>query len=105
MEIFGPHKMFTVHADLLREMLIRFPPVNLMIPLGFYKPAQLVEAMDTYDAVSIAGLVESMSYNDRDLNWLMENLKPESFTWVDIKALLLTDKRFPTSLPAGKIQV
>ncbi len=103
MEIFGHHKMFTVHADLLREMLIRFPPVNLMIPLGFYKPAQLVEAMDTYDAVSIAGLVESMSYNDRDLNWLMENLKPESFTWVDIKALLLTDKRFPTSLPAGKI--
>jgi len=103
MELFGPHKMYTLNADLLREMLIRFPPVNLLIPLGYYKPAQLVDSMDTYDAVSYAGLAESMNYSDRDLIWLMENLKPESFTWVDIKALFLTDKRYPTTLPAGKI--
>ena len=39
-----PHQpMFTINGDILREMLIRFPPVNLMIPLGYYRPADLIE--------------------------------------------------------------
>ncbi len=103
MKFFGPRKMYTINSDLLREMLIRFPPVNLMIPLGYYRPDQLIDSMDTRDAVSYANLVESASYTDRDLNWLMENVNPESFAWVDIKALLLTDEHFPARLPPGKI--
>jgi predicted GH43/DUF377 family glycosyl hydrolase len=103
MQFFGPHKMYTINEDLLREMLIRFPPVNLMIPLGLYKPAQLIDCMDTRDAVSYANLVESTSYTDRDLQWLMENVKPESFEWVELRPIFLTDERYPTTLPPGKI--
>lgn len=92
-----PHqRMFSVHADLLKEMLIRFPPVNLMIPLGFYRPADLLNEMDPRDAVTYANLVESWSYSDRDLVWLAEQLKPESFEWVDIKPLIVN-----RSLPEG----
>ena len=105
MEITGPHQMYTVSDDLLREMLIRFPPVNLMIPLGYDKSAQLVEKMNTYDAITYVGLVESMNYNDRDLNWLMENMKPESFARTAVKALYVTDQNYRITLPAGKISI
>lgn len=91
-----PHKpMFTIGSDLLREMLIRFPPVNLMIPLGFFKPAQLIKNMDPRDAITYANLMESWSYTDRDLIWLTDQLKPESFEMVDIKPIILyKDMRF-----------
>lgn len=92
-----PHQpMFTVNGDLLREMLVRFPPINLMIPLGYYRPADLIANMDPRDAVTYANLVESWSYNDRDLIWMTEQLKPESFEWVDIKPVIIN-----TVLPIG----
>lgn len=92
-----PHQqMFTVNSDLLKEMLIRFPPVNLMIPLGFYRPEDLLANMDSRDAVTFANLVDSWSYHDRDIAWLTDQLKPESFTWTDIKPLILN-----RALPAG----
>ncbi|HPF19745.1 MAG TPA: glycosidase [Syntrophomonas sp.] len=92
-----PHQqMFTINTDLLKEMLIRFPPVNLMIPLGFYSPAELLANIDPRDAVTYANLVDSWSYNDRDLVWLTEQLKPESFGWAQIKPLIVNK-----SLPEG----
>ena len=84
-----PHQsMFTVSAELLREMVMRFPPINLMVPLGYYKPAELIKNMDIRDVVSYANLVESWSYSDRDLTWLVDQLKPASFEQVDIKPLV-----------------
>ncbi|MEA1961372.1 MAG: glycosidase [Bacillota bacterium] len=91
-------KIFTLNNDLLREMIMRFPPINLMIPLGYYKPADLLANMDSREAVTYANLVESWSYTDRDLVWLADQLKPESFEWTDIKVLLITDV-----LPFGPI--
>ncbi len=92
-----PHQqMFTINQDLLKEMVIRFPPVNLMIPLGFYSPADLLEKMDSRDAVTYANLVDSWSYNDRDIVWLTEQLKPESFAWAELKPLIVNG-----SLPEG----
>ena len=85
-------KMFTINNELLREMLTRFPPINLMIPLGFYKPQDLLDKMDVRDAVTYANIMESFSYTDRDLLWLVDNLKPESFAWVDIKPLIMADE-------------
>jgi len=87
-----PHQsMFTLSSDLLREMVMRFPPINLMIPLGFYKPAELIKNMDVRDVVSYANLMESWSYSDRNLNWLVDQLKPGSFEQVDIKPLVSSD--------------
>lgn len=94
-----PHqKMFTLNTEILREMLVRFPPINLMIPLGFYKPIDLINEMDARDAVTLANLVESWSYTDRDLVWLVDELKPQHFEWVEIKPLLISD-----DLPFGTI--
>ena len=44
-ELFPDHQMFTISSDLLREMVVRFPPVNLMIPLGYYKAEQLLDCL------------------------------------------------------------
>jgi predicted GH43/DUF377 family glycosyl hydrolase len=99
-----PHRpMFTISSDLLREMLIRFPPVNLMIPLGCYRPVDLIGHMDPRDAITYANLTGNWSYSDRDLTWLTDQVKPENFEWVDIKALVL-DKELPFgSMPYAKI--
>jgi hypothetical protein len=91
-QIVRREKIFTIHADLLREMLIRFPPVNLMIPLGYYKPAKLLQNVEARDAVTYANLLESWSYTDRDLLWVLEQLKPESFQWVELKPVFIDEK-------------
>lgn len=84
--------IFTVHIDRIREMLVRFPPINLMIPMGYYKPEQLIEKMDPRDAVTYANLIEDRSYADQDLKWLAETLKPENFEWVPIKYLIMPEE-------------
>ncbi|PKM78306.1 MAG: glycosidase [Firmicutes bacterium HGW-Firmicutes-15] len=96
---FVPHQcMFTIGSDLLREMLMRFPPINLMIPMGYYRPAELIEKMDVRNAVTYANLVESWSYSDRDLSWLVDEIKPASFELVDIKPLVISN-----NLPYGSV--
>lgn len=95
--------MFTVHIDKIREMLVRFPPINLMIPLGYYKPEQLIEKIDPRDAVTFANLIEDRSYTDRDLNWLAETLKPEHFEWVPIKVMIMPEEIQLGILGRGKI--
>ena len=97
------HKMFTVHSDVLREMLVRFPPINVMIPLGFYKPADLIDAMGTRDAVTYSNLIETRAYTDRDLEWLANTLKPESFEWVELKPIILDEDLHMGILSRGKI--
>ena len=101
--LFAPHRMFTISTELLREMLMRFPPVNLMIPLGIYRPEDLISRMDPRDAVTYSNLVESWSYTDRDLLWLVDNLKPESFSWIDVKPIILTGDLRMGILSQGKI--
>jgi predicted GH43/DUF377 family glycosyl hydrolase len=90
--------MFTIGCDLLREMLIRFPPINLMIPMGFYKPEEMITKMDVRDAVTYSNMVESWSYSDRNLNWLVDEIRPASFEQVDIKPLVISN-----NLPYGSI--
>lgn len=91
-EMVPREKIFAIHSDLLREMLVRFPPVNLMIPLGYYKPAKLLQNIEARDAVTYANLLESWSYTDRDLLWVLDQLKPESFQWVDLKPVFIDEK-------------
>ena len=101
--LFPRQKMYTINSELLREMVVRFPPVNLMISLGHYKPADLLAHMDARDIVTWANLAESLNYSDRDLIWLLDNLKPESFEWVDLKPLIMTDKLHTGVSSRGKI--
>ncbi len=101
--LFPQRKMYAISSDILREMLVRFPPINLMIPLGFYKAEQLIDHMGPRDAVTYANMIESWTYTDRDLMWLVDNLKPENFEWVDIKPLILTDDLRLGMVSQGKI--
>jgi len=100
--LFPQQQMFTINSDMLREMVVRFPPINLMIPMGVYKPSELLSRMDARDIVSYANLMESWIYTDRDLIWLLDNLKPESFELVDIKPLILHEE-LRTGLSPGKL--
>ncbi|MEQ8175166.1 MAG: glycosidase [Syntrophomonadaceae bacterium] len=102
-ELFPQRRMFTISSDILREMIVRFPPINLMIPQGYYKPEQLIEKMDPRDAVTYANMIESWTYTDRDLIWLVDNIKPENFDWVDIKPIVLTDDLRLGLVSQGKI--
>lgn len=102
--LFPATKMFTINANLLRELTTRFPPINLMIPLGFYKAADLLKEMDVRDIVTYANIMESLSYTDRDLIWLVDNLKPESFEWVEVKPLVLNEEMYTGGiLSSGKL--
>ncbi len=102
-EVVAIQPMFTVHIDKIREMLVRFPPINLMIPLGYYKPEQIIDKMDPRDAVTFANLIEDRAYSNRDLNWLAETLKPEHFEWVPIKILIMPEDIQLGILGRGKI--
>jgi len=100
---FPRHSMFTINGDLLREALIRFPPVNVMIPLNCYKPADLIKNYDVRDTITYANLVEGRAYSDRFLLWLLDNLKPEGMEWEEIKPIISDDDMHIGILSQGKI--
>jgi len=101
--LFPQHSMFTISEDLLRAMLVRFPPINLMISQGIYKPQNLFNIMDARDAVTYANLMEGHSYSERTLMWLMDVLKPERLEWVDVKPIVLDDSHHVGTLSQEKI--
>ncbi|MBC7076361.1 MAG: glycosidase, partial [Syntrophomonadaceae bacterium] len=90
-----PHpKMFSVKDEIFKEMVRRFPPVNVMIPIGCQSPRELIDKMDVRDAVSLANLIETRKYADRTLLWILENLRPEGMGEVDIKYIVLEPKLY-----------
>lgn len=98
-----PHqKMFSVQDETFKEMVVRFPPVNVMIPAGYHSTRDLLEGMDIRDAVSLANLIETRKYADRALLWILDNLRPEGLEEVDIKYIVL-DPRFGQMARLGNI--
>ncbi len=91
-----PHqKMFSVKDEIFKEMLLRFPPVNLMIPAGCQSTRELMKQMEVRDAVSLANLIETRKYADRALLWILDNQRPEGLEEVDIKYIVLEPKFGP----------
>jgi len=87
-----PHpRMYSIKDSLFKEMLLNFPPINVMIPAGCKNTSELLEKMDMRDAVSLANIIETRKYSDRALLWVLENLRPESMQEVEIKHLVLDD--------------
>ena len=87
-----PQPMYVVSADILREAVMHFPPINLMVPLGYYKPADLLENMDVREAMSYLNLVESWSFVNRGTDWIVEQARPDKFEWVDLEPLVISDE-------------
>lgn len=98
-----PHqKMYSVRDDIFKEMVVRFPPVNVMIPAGYHSTRDLLEQMDIRDAVSLANVIETRKYADRTLLWILDNLRPEGLEEVDIKYIVL-ESRFGQIARLGNI--
>ncbi|MDD2372500.1 MAG: glycosidase [Syntrophomonadaceae bacterium] len=85
-------RMFSVKNELLQEALLRFPPMNVMIPLGYKHPRELLQKVDVRDAWSLAGLLENHMYVEKSQQWLLDNLSPETMGEVTIKPLVLGDR-------------
>jgi len=87
-----PQKMYSVNSHILREAVMRFPPINLMVPLGYYKPADLLDNMDVREIISYVNLVESWSFTNRATDWIVDQIRPDKFEWVDLKPLVISDE-------------
>ncbi|MGI6487726.1 MAG: glycosidase [Syntrophomonadaceae bacterium] len=83
--IFPVPRMYSVKTECFREMLLRFPPVNVLIPSGFKTPRELVSNMDVRDAATLANILENRKYVDRALHWVIDNLRPDSMEEVELK--------------------
>ncbi|MHB1653561.1 MAG: glycoside hydrolase family 130 protein [Desulfitobacteriaceae bacterium] len=90
--IFHSPRVFSIKDEIFREMLLRFPPLNVMIPAGYKTPRELIKKMDVRDAASLAFLVESKKYTDGAQLWLLDNLRPDGMDEMEIKPILLGEK-------------
>jgi predicted GH43/DUF377 family glycosyl hydrolase len=82
-------KMFYIEDDLLREALLRFPPLNLMIPAGANTSRALLEKMHVRDAITLANLIENRKWSDGILLWVLDNVKPENLGEVELRPIIL----------------
>jgi len=83
---------YSVRDEILEEMLLRFPPLNVIIPLGYHSARELIKNMDVRDATTLANLAENRKYVDRTLHWILEQVTPEDIVEVELKPLVLRGK-------------
>lgn len=101
---FNSPRTFSIKDEVLREMLFRFPPLNIMIPASCKTPRELIKKMDVRDAVSLAHLVDIGKYGDRSgLIWMLDNLKPDGMGEVDIMPIVLGEKVLRGTVKLGNI--
>ncbi len=102
-KLFQPAPMLAVQENLLREMLVRFPPVNLMLTFDVSSPEQLLRQMSVQDAVALAGLLEENPSIQPQMLWLSEHLRPEQFTFIPVAPLILEEEWESGGIPFGRI--
>jgi len=101
--IFQCSAILSIKDEVFREMLLRFPPVNVMIRAGCKTPRELLRKMDVRDAVSLANLVETRKYGDRALSWTLDNLRPDGMGEVEIRPIILDEKVLDGTVKLGNI--
>jgi predicted GH43/DUF377 family glycosyl hydrolase len=94
-DLISHHKILAVKEEVLRQLLTEFPPLNLLIRLGFSSTAELLSHYDVRDALALAGISEEREYTDRLLWWLGDNLRPDSLEEVEMKSLVVTPQSYP----------
>jgi predicted GH43/DUF377 family glycosyl hydrolase len=102
---FAPPPVYTVSPDIIREILIRMPPINLMIPFGFYKPEQLLETPGARNALAYADLTEDTAYTERVILWLADTIKPGGLDRLTLEPLILPGDMQMRAFPYGKISL
>lgn len=98
-----PQKIFTVKTGVLREMLLRFPPVDLMVAGGYVSMQELVDKMNIRDAASLANLMLSETHSDQAHAWLLDELRPDNMEETELKPLVLGAKFLSVRLQVGSL--
>jgi predicted GH43/DUF377 family glycosyl hydrolase len=81
--------MFYIEDEILKEALLRFAPLNLMIPAGCNTSRVLLERMGVRDAITLANLIENRKWADGLLFWVLDNIKPEQLGEVEFRPIVL----------------
>jgi predicted GH43/DUF377 family glycosyl hydrolase len=81
--------MFYIENDILKEALLRYPPLNLMIPAGSNTSRELMEKMGVRNAITMANLLENRKWADGALFWILDNIRPEHLGEVEFKPIVL----------------
>lgn len=101
--LFHSPMAFSIKNEVLQETLLRFPPLNVMIPAGWKTPRELIKKMGVRDAASLANLVETRKYGDRSLLWMLDNLRPDGMGEVEIRPIVLGQKVLGGTVMLGDI--
>lgn len=102
-QLIGHPKIFGIKEEIFEEALMRFPPLNIMIPNGCHTPRELLNKMLPRDAVTVANLIETRKWADRTLLWILENLDPEDMEEIELKPLILGESFMGGTFKLGKI--
>lgn len=81
--------MFYIRDELLQEALLRYPPINVMIPAGCNAVQVILEKMGARDAITLANLIENRKWTDAIMLWILDHVKPEDMGEVEIKPIVL----------------
>ena len=96
--ILPPQNIMVVTEDILRDVLTRHPPVNLMVPLHYDKVSDLMANMDVRDAVSYLNLVIERGQSDSYMKETLDLVSPFKFEKIKIKPLIISNQ-----LPFAKL--
>jgi len=101
--LFHSPLVFSIKDEVFREALLRFPPLNFMIPAGCKTPRELIKKIDIRDAVSLADRVETRKYRDRSLLWMLDNLRPDGMGEVELKPIVVGENVLGSPVELGNI--
>ncbi|MGB9792620.1 MAG: glycosidase [Thermacetogeniaceae bacterium] len=102
-KLIAPRRFFSIKDEIFREALLRYPPLNVMIPAGCNTPRVLVEKMDVRDAITLGNLVENRKWADSILLWVLENTTPDDLEEVEVKPIVLGDNTLGGSVKLANI--
>lgn len=95
--------VFSIKDEVSRDALLRFPPLNVMIPAGYKTPREIIKKMDVRDAATLANLVEARIYGDKWILWMLDNLQPDGMDEVELKPIVLGEKPLGCTVGLGNI--
>ncbi len=96
-------KIFGIKEEIFEEAVIRFPPLNIMIPANCHTPRELLDKLLPRDAITIANLIETRKWADRTLLWILDKLTPEDITEIELKPLFAGSGLMGNMFKLGKI--
>lgn len=90
--ILRQEKILVVKDFILRDLLIHYPPVNLMIPLKYSKVSDMLAVIDVRDAMTYLGVVEDRYISDNYVDKVFSFIRPNSFEKIKIKPVIISNK-------------